>query len=151
LGAIYTYKNKRLCSDSFSSNGTAHGQYNCEPFLNDKKPVVEPNYSFDLCRLACSMFDFIIDDLKEIDKFRKIPLYDMILGWVYDDNGNNIVYKKNGDERYPDFKLYKMIARSVTKHIPEKQFSHKCFANYKISKCETYSDLDEMIKMKGLL
>ena len=32
----------------------------------------------------------------------------------------NILYKKNGDERYPDFKLYKMIARTVHNHTPEK-------------------------------
>jgi len=122
--SIYTYQGTRLCSDSFSPNGTAHGQYNCEPFYNDRKPILEPNYSFDLCRLACSMFDFIIDDLKDIDTFRKIPIYDMIIGWVYDDHNNNILYKKNGDERYPDFKLYKMIARNVNQHIPEKQFDH---------------------------
>jgi len=34
--SIYTYQGTRLCSDSFSPNGTAHGQYNCEPFYNDR-------------------------------------------------------------------------------------------------------------------
>jgi len=78
----------------FSPNGTAHGQYNCEPFLNSNKNTIEPNYSFDLCRLACSMFDFIIDSLDDIDVFRKIPLYDMIIEWIHDDSGNNVMYKK---------------------------------------------------------
>tara|TARA_B110000503_G_scaffold134982_1_gene214724 strand:+ start:921 stop:2426 length:1506 start_codon:yes stop_codon:yes gene_type:complete len=146
--AIYTYADNRLCSDSFSSNGTAHGQYNCEPFYNKNKPKIEPNYSFDLCRLACSMFDFIIDDLKDIETFRNIPIYDMIISWVYDDNSNNVLYKKNGDERYPDFKLYKMISKNVNNHIPEKQFDHKAFNHYKQEMLETFVDIDELIKMK---
>lgn len=149
--SIYTYQGTRLCSDSFSSNGTANGQYNCEPFYNVRKPILEPNYSFDLCRLACSMFDFIIDDLKDIDTFRKIPIYDMIIGWVYDDHNNNILYKKNGDERYPDFKLYKMIARNVNQHIPEKQFDHIAFRSYKQDNLENFLDIDEQIKTKVLL
>ena len=149
--AIYTYKNTRLCSDSFSPNGTAHGQYNCEPFLNSNKNTIEPNYSFDLCRLACSMFDFIIDSLDDIDVFRKIPLYDMIIEWIHDDSGNNVMYKKNGDERYPDFKLYKMIARNVNKHVPEKQFDHACFKDYITHPLDEYVNIDELIKMKDRL
>jgi hypothetical protein len=94
------------------------------------------------------MFDFIIDDLKDIDTFRKIPIYDMIISWVYDDNGNNVLYKKNGDERYPDFKLYKMIAKHVNQHIPEKQFSHKVFQEYKQESLETFLDIDKLIKTK---
>ena len=92
------------------------------------------------------MFDFIIDELKDIDVFRKVPIYDMIIGWIYDVNSNNVLYKKNGEERYPDFKLYKMIARNVNNHIPEKQFNHKCFIEYKCELLETYVDIDELIK-----
>ena len=62
--SIYYYNNQLLCSDSFSSNGTAHTQYNFEPYYNSKKPIIMPNYSFDLCRLSCSLFDFICDDIK---------------------------------------------------------------------------------------
>ena len=62
--SIYYYNNKLLCSDSFSSNGTAHTQYNFEPYYNSKKPIIMPNYSFDLCRLSCSLFDFICDDIQ---------------------------------------------------------------------------------------
>ena len=129
--SIYTVNNVLLCSDSFSDNGTANTQYNCEPFLNKDKPIIEPNYSFDLCRLACSMVDFIVEDMRDINQYRKsVPVYDLIISWLYDDNGVNILYKKNGDERYPDFKLYKMIARIVHNHTPEKQFDHVCFNKY---------------------
>ena len=129
--SIYTVNNVLLCSDSFSENGTANTQYNCEPFFNSDKPVIEPNYSFDLCRLACSMVDFIVEDMRDINQYRKsVPVYDLIISWLYDDNGVNILYKKNGEERYPDFKLYKMIARIVHNHTPEKQFDHVCFNKY---------------------
>ena len=33
---------------------------------NEKKPRLEPNYSFDLCRLACSIFDYLVEDFDEI-------------------------------------------------------------------------------------
>jgi hypothetical protein len=140
--AIYTVNGTVLCSDSFSENGTAHTQYNCEPFYNPKKPLIEPNYSFDLCRLSCSMVDFIVDDMRQINTYRKVPVYDLIISWLYDDNGINILYKKNGDERYPDFKLYKMIARIVHNHLPEKQFSHVCFKKYETDTLEKCMDLD---------
>jgi hypothetical protein len=128
--AIYSVNDKLVCSDSFSVNGTAHTQYNFEPFFNSNKPIIKPNYSFDLCRLACSMLDFIIDELDDIDKFKEIPIYDLIISWIYDDSGTNILYKRNGEERYPDFKLYRMIARIVHNHLPENQFSHECFKKY---------------------
>jgi len=142
--SIYKVNGKLVCSDSFSPNGTAHTQYNFEPFYNKNKQIVLPNKSFDLCRLACSMIDFIIDDIKEINKFKEIPIYDLIISWLYDDNGKNVLYKSNGEERYPDFKLYKMIARIVHNHIPEKQLDHACFNKYKTSKLTTFINIDTL-------
>jgi hypothetical protein len=142
--SIYTVKDTLICSDSFSENGTAHTQYNFKPFYNPDKPIIEPNNSFDLCRLACSMIDFIVEDFKHIDDYRKVPVYDMILSWLYDDNNVNILYKKNGDERYPDFKLYKMIARLVHNHTPEKQFDHECFKKYITNKHKSVMDIDKI-------
>ena len=148
--SIYKVNDKLICSDSFSVNGTAHTQYNFEPFYNKNKNVVNPNKSFDLCRLACSMIDFIIDDIKQINKFKEVPIYDLIISWLYDDNGVNVLYKNNGEERYPDFKLYKMIARIVNNHIPEKQFNHPCFNKYIDSRTvnlSDYKDIDELIRI----
>jgi hypothetical protein len=90
------------------------------------------------------MIDFIIDDIKEINKFKEVPIYDLIISWLYDDNGKNVLYKSNGEERYPDFKLYKMIARIVHNHIPENQFEHRCFDKYKISNLVNYMNIDEL-------
>ena len=40
------------------------------------------------------------------------------------------LYKKNGDERYPNFRLYKMIARTVHNHTPEQQFELPIFQKF---------------------
>ena len=131
--AIYKFKNKFICSDSYSEAGDATTQYNCEPYLNKAKPIIGPNYSFDLCRLGCSLFDYFIEDLDDIKKL-KSPIKKIMIEWVFDDNNKNILYKNNGTERYPDFKLYKMIARSVHKHTPQNVLQKPLFDNYKVPK-----------------
>ena len=133
--AIYKYKSKVICSDSFSMTGDAATQYNCEPYFNDKKPRLEPNFSFDLCRLGCSIFDYFIDDMSSVASIcKKEPLAKLIVEWVTDDLNRNILYKANGEERYTDFKLYKMIARNVHNHTPQAQLSKKIFADYEFPK-----------------
>ena len=54
--AIYKYDTHLFCSDSFAPGDDAATQYNFEPYYNEKKPRIEPNMSFDLCRLGCSIF-----------------------------------------------------------------------------------------------
>jgi hypothetical protein len=133
--AIYRYKSKTICSDSFSMTGDAATQYNCEPYLNDKKPRLDPNYSFDLCRLGCSIFDYFVDNIGDVTKICKAnPIAKLIVEWVTDDQNRNILYKTNGEERYPDFKLYKMIARNVHNHTPHSQLSKPIFAAYEFPK-----------------
>jgi len=145
--AIYKYKGQVMCSDSYHSKGDAATQYNCEPYFNSKKPRLEPNPSFDLCRLACSLFDYFIEDMDDIDV--SDPLVKLILQWTQDDKDRNILYKKNGDERYPDFKLYKMIARTVHNHIPQKQLENAFFNKFiigrkKVGKKVKLVDIDKM-------
>jgi hypothetical protein len=131
--AIYKFRGNIICSDSFHSKGDASTQYNCEPYFNEKKPRLEPNLSFDLCRLGCSLFDFIVDDIEKIDEI-KSPIENIIINWCKDDKGRNIMYKNNGEERYPEFKLYKMIARTVHNHIPQEVLNNPYFERYQISK-----------------
>ena len=64
----------------------------------------------------------------------KSPIKKIILSWCLDDKDRNILYKNNGEERYPDFKLYKMIARTVHKHIPSDVIENKHFNKYLIAK-----------------
>jgi hypothetical protein len=130
--AIYKFQGNIICSDSFYPNGDAATQYNFGPFLNKNKPRLEPNYSFDLCRLGCALYDFFVEDDEDPETLTGI--YSIIVNWCYDDKDRNILYKTNGKERYPDFKLYKMIARSVHKHTPINVISTPYFDRYIWSK-----------------
>lgn len=131
--AIYKYKGNIICSDSFGLNGDASTQYNCEPYLNKNKPIVEPNFSFDLCRLGCSMFDYYVDDIADIKKITS-PIKKIIIEWCNDDKMRNVIYKNNGEERYPDFKLYKMIARTVNNHVPINVLQKSYFDTFIVNK-----------------
>jgi hypothetical protein len=134
--AIYTFKNEFILNDSYSDDGDAATQFNCGQYLNKNKPYIEPNYSFDLCRLACSLYDNFIndDDNDKQDKNNEDMeiITNLIKEWCTDDNGKNILYKSNGKERYPGFKLYKMITRTVHKHTPEEQFKKNIFKKFEI-------------------
>ena len=129
--SIYTNNNMLFCSNSYDKGEDAFTQYNTEPFYNPEKKRVEPNMSFDLCRLGCSMFDFLIEDIDELDEqVNRDPVVKLIVEWCKDDKGKNILYKSSGEERYPDFKLYKMIARTVHNHTPELQLKREIFSQY---------------------
>jgi hypothetical protein len=129
--SIFKFKDQTFCSDSYRPGGEAAGQYNIEPYYNPEKPRVEPNFSFDLCRLACSIFDYVVDDLDDVKDLSKCkPIQKLITEWCLDDKGHNMLYKHNGADRYPDFKLYKMIAKSVHNHTPQTQLERPEFSKY---------------------
>ena len=134
--AIYTYRGQTMVSDSFDRNGDAATQYNCDPYMNPKKPRLDPNPSFDLCRLACSLFDYFVEDIRDAREYEAVlkesRVANMVVEWLKDDKDRNVLYKKNGDERYPEFKLYKMIARSVHNAVPHEQLSKPMFAHFAI-------------------
>ena len=132
--AIYKFRGELICSDSFHPKGDAATQYNFPPYYNPEKQTVEPNFSFDLCRFACALFDYFIYDLRKVEKLCKSdPIIELIVKWTMDDKGRNILYKSSGEERYPDFKLYKMISRSVHGHIPSNEIRNPLFDVYKIT------------------
>ena len=132
--SIYKFNSTLVCSDSFHKSGDAATQYNCEPYLNDKKPCIHPNFSFDLCRLGCSLFDFFIENMEDVAReCKKNRLVSLVVDWVTDDDGRNILYKKDGVDRYPDFKLYKMIARTVHNKVPSQQLKHRVFTQYEVT------------------
>ena len=140
--SIYKYNGKIFCSDSFQNGGDAATQYNTEPYFNDKKHRLEPHYIFDLCRLACSIFDYLVDDLDEVKDLEKCdPVKKLIVEWCLDDKGVNLLYKNNGVDRYPDFKLYKMIARCVHNHTPQAQLERLEFKSFEYTKKEIPSEV----------
>jgi hypothetical protein len=144
--AIYRFKDQIYCSDSFAPKGDAHSQYNSEPYFNERKPRIEPNTSFDLCRLGTSIYDFIIQDEDDPrDEFQET-----IYRWCMDDNGKNVMYRRDGEERYPGFKLYKMIARNVHGHTPQEQLKFPIFSQFLMEPLDA-AKLDESeVRKNGL-
>ena len=151
--SIYKFNGKLFCSDSFQVGGDAATQYNTEPYLNEKKPRLEPNYSFDLCRLACSIFDYVVEDFDEVKDLSKCtdPVKRLIVEWCLDDKGVNMLYKGSGVDRYPDFKLYKMIARCVHNHTPQAQLERPEFNAYSSFKGEVPADVIDIDKIPSYI
>ena len=151
--AIYKLNGVLVCSDSFHRKGDAATQYNCEPYFDERKPRIEPNRSFDLCRLGCSMYDFLVEDVS--DEMRGLSEIErIIVGWCHDDKGRNVIYKSSGQERYPEFKLYKMIARSVHGHTPESVVKNPHFSAYIVGRkatkrCGSVVDIDGLPSYAG--
>jgi hypothetical protein len=142
--SIYTFKGEKHMSSSFSKHGDAYGQYNTEPYYEPDKRRIEANRSFDLCRLGSSLAEFIEDE-KEMNGHIRV-----INEWMKDDKGKNVIVKSNGKERYPGFKLYKMIARLVHNHTPEKALEDDIFKPFMIAKSKIKAkkimDIDKMFE-----
>ena len=125
----YVFNDKIMFSSSFNFNGDAATQYNCEPYYNPKKKRVDVNFSFDLCRLGCSLYEDLFGD-EVIQRSELSPIEHVIVDWCLDYKGRNVLIKNNGEERYEDFKLYKMIARTVHHHTPKAQLGRDIFKKY---------------------
>ena len=115
---------KFFMSDQFHPDEEAGGQYNVEPFYNPKYPEVKPNASFDLVRLASSVFwDCFPHGVS--DEYASNPMYKMFMQWLTLPDGTSVLFRnaREGDkhERYGGFQLYKAIARWSRDAVPRKQ------------------------------
>lgn len=124
--SIYTFQGNRFVSDSFHPEGDAATQYNMEPFFNPAEEPLDANPSFDLCRLACS----ILEGYEEEEE-----IFRVLEEWCQDDAGESVLFK-DGVERYPDFELYRMIARTVHNHTPIAQLDRPIFKQFQCEPCE---------------
>lgn len=132
-------------SDAFYPGNDAGEQYNCEPFYDaGEGPRVEPNRSFDLSRLAVSLLESLYPERPAAATPTRIMsregakmytetvsgVYNMIWEWLLDNEGKNILRLPSGEERYPDFDLYKAIAAHVHKAVPAKQIEKPVFSGF---------------------
>jgi hypothetical protein len=58
---------------------------------------------------------------------REEQLATIISRWCTDDDGLSVVETPDGRDRYPNFTLYRMIARTVHNHIPIDQLDDPLF------------------------
>ncbi len=123
--------NKNIMSSDFAPGEDAAGQYNWGPFYNSDLPEIKPNMSFDLCRLAISMYESLYPF--EEDEHESSPLASLLWSWMTDDDGASVLFD-NGDygfERFPGFELYIHIAAAVHGAVPADQFAAKPFSQFK--------------------
>ena len=148
--AIFTINGTQFISDDFRPDNDADGQYSFKPLTPRPKEEVSPNPSFDLSRLAVSLFESLFPDAPE-DKEGGVvlsseegitmnetvsPLYNCIWSWMIDDDGNNVLVEPDGSERFPDFDLYKHIAAKVHGAVPSRQFAHPAFDRFQVNPSE---------------
>ena len=144
---IYNYNEKLFWSDSFCKDEDAHTQYNFGPFLDDNKPTINNNPSFDLSRLACSLYDYF-DEYKFTKNKNSVELFNLIKKWCSDKNNKNLLYNDKGKERYPEFKLYKIIAKNINHCIPKEQLNNPIFNQYLTSEDYTSESLIDIDSLK---
>lgn len=113
---------KMFMTDHFSPNEEAGGQYNYEPYYLAKYPVVKPNPSFDLARLATSLFWDLFPEGPKHEEYSANPLFQMFVRWLTIDDGS-VLFGKNDvkHDRYHGFHLYKAIARFCKNAVPRKE------------------------------
>lgn len=104
---------KFFMSDHFSSNDEAGGQYNYPPFYNSKYAEVKPNPSFDLVRLATSLFWDFFPKGPSHEEYKQNPIFLFFTKWLTSEDGSSILFGKEDPrhDRYHGFTLYKAIAR----------------------------------------
>ena len=147
--AIFWINKKLFCSDDFSQENDAADQYNFGPLKTDTfSAEIHPNPSFDLCRLAVSLFEGLFPVEPLIKKGGMIlsaepglkvretesDLYNLLWSWMIDEDGRNVMMEPNGKERYPDFDLYKVIAAKVHDSVPSEQITRPIFEKFRVSK-----------------
>ena len=104
---------KLFMSDQFAPNEEAGGQYNMQPFYHAKYPVVKPNPSFDLVRLATSIFWDLFPYGPRYDEYAENPIFKLLVRWMTLPDGSSVLFHKAQPkaERYHGFHSYKAIAR----------------------------------------
>lgn len=103
---------KLFMSDHFAINEEAGGQYNTDPFYIQKYPSVKPNPSFDLVRLATSLFWDLFPKGPNHEEYASNKVFEFLMKWLKVDNKSILFAEGNPKhERYHGFHLYKAIAR----------------------------------------
>jgi hypothetical protein len=145
---IYRVGETWFMSDDYDLGGDAEGQYNCGSLFQQTKPssepLVYPNPSFDLSRFSVSCLECLFPEkpqekedglvLSQEDKWivkeTVSDLWNMLWSWLVTDDCKNVLQDKNGEERYPDFDLYKVISASVHNAKPQEQIRKQLFKQY---------------------
>jgi hypothetical protein len=100
-----------------------------------------------LSRLSVSIIEALFTDIpadreggailsSEIDRSQKetvSDLFNVLWGWLIDDDGRNILWDADNSERYPGFELYRVIAQKVKGAVPREQLDKAPFIGFALS------------------
>ena len=142
--SIFKLNDHLFFSDDFRPGNDAAEQYNFGEILDEEEEEVHPNPSFDLCRFTVSIFEALFPSNPPPRKGGKIlseepdfvvketqsDLYNLLWTWLVCDDGHNVLMDGDGQERYPDFELYKVISSQVHGAIPSEQIRKSFFDNF---------------------
>lgn len=142
--AIFTMNNFTCVSSDYDDGHDAAGMYNFGPLLDKSMPKVTPNRSFDLCRLACSLLRAFYPQIPPEKVKGKVlskegswevketvePLFNLVWSWLIDSSGVNVLEEEDGEEKYPGFDLYQVIAATVNSAVPEDQLKKGVFTPF---------------------
>ena len=149
--SIFSINEHLFVSDDFCEGNDAATQYNFPPLSKPENNIlVYPNPSFDLARLAISIFESIFIDIETYPKTKNdgiilnpndlnptketnSDLFNLLWSWLVDIEGKNILYDENRDERFPDFDLYVHIASKCKNCVPKEQIYKKPFKKFLIN------------------
>jgi hypothetical protein len=145
--AIFSINNFYCISSDYQDGNNAAGQYNFGPLEDHDEPRVYPNKSFDLSRLSCSLVRglFPYNPAAKIDgkvitrehgwEIRETnhPLFNLLWLWLRSEDGENILEKQDGSEKFPGFDLYIEIAHHVKDAVPRIQLNHPAMKGFLVS------------------
>ena len=110
---------KLFVSDHFCEEEEAGGQYNFACYYNSKSPEIKPSASFDLVRIATSLYWDLFPE-PEPDNL----LFKLFTKWLTLEDGTSILFgkKQPKHDRFHGFNLYKAIARYCKDNaVPRKE------------------------------
>ena len=146
--AVFRLGDKVVYSDDFRPGNDAATQYNFGEFAVKKEAIVTPNPSFDLCRLAVSLFEAVFPHKMEGKKGGRVmsseegmemretysDLFNTMWTWMVTDGRENVLIDADGNEKYPSFDLYKVIAEECHMARPRDQVEKKPFSGFKVNR-----------------
>jgi hypothetical protein len=116
--SIYSFEGQRYCVDSYQHGEDADGQYNCAPFINPAKPIVEPNPSFDLFRFAITILAELQSSFESLELAMDDSFVTLLHHVCMDKHGKHIMFREDGALRCLDFKAYKYAGQTLHQGIP---------------------------------
>ncbi len=130
--SIFTYHSKLFFNDTFHKHNEAGGQYtdpnNSLLFIDKEgKENIQPNYNFDLCRLAITILE-VCDFDRDKDYKEKQKVIDFIYGLTLTNKNESLFYLED------DFSMYLSIAKYASNALPHKTLQNYIFQEYKVKK-----------------